>query len=71
MDTKLTLNIDEEVIAKGKIYAKQQKKSLSSLIEQYLKSLYSNNIFDSDSDFEIGQITSELYNWKNKWNLFF
>lgn len=66
MDTKLTLNIDEEVIAKGKIYAKQQKKSLSSLIEQYLKSLYSNNIFDSDSDFEIGQITSELYNWKNK-----
>jgi len=36
MDTKLTLNIDKEIIEKAKKYAKSKKISLSKLIESYL-----------------------------------
>jgi len=39
MHTKLTLNIEKSTIDKAKLYAKQQKLSLSKLIEAYLKSL--------------------------------
>lgn len=39
MTTKLTLTIDPQVIEKAKIIAHSKKKSLSSLIENYLKSL--------------------------------
>lgn len=39
MDTKLTLRLDEEVIAKAKEYAKEKKTSLSDLIENYLQKL--------------------------------
>ena len=39
MDTKLTLNLDEEVIEKAKSYAKNNQVSLSKLIENYLNSL--------------------------------
>lgn len=36
MNTKLTLNIDKEVIKKAKIYAKNNHVSLSELVENYL-----------------------------------
>ncbi len=39
MNTKLTLTIDKEVIEKAKAYAKAQQRSLSNLIEEYLKGL--------------------------------
>ena len=39
MDTKLTLKLDEFVIAEAKKYASEHKRSLSRLIESYLKSL--------------------------------
>jgi hypothetical protein len=39
MQTKLTLRIDEELIEVGKILAKQQGKSLSRLIADYLATL--------------------------------
>lgn len=39
MDTKLTLKLDEEVIAKAKDYAKSKKTSLSALIENYLQKI--------------------------------
>jgi len=39
MDTKLTLNLDEEVIEEAKSYAKNNQVSLSKLIENYLNSL--------------------------------
>ncbi len=35
METKLTLSLDQEVIAKAKTYAKLQKTSLSRLVENY------------------------------------
>ena len=37
MDTKLTLNIEETVIKKAKKYAKKTGRSLSDIIENYLK----------------------------------
>jgi hypothetical protein len=39
MNTKLTLNLDSEIIYEAKTYAKSHKVSLSKLIEIYLNSL--------------------------------
>jgi dsDNA-specific endonuclease/ATPase MutS2 len=37
MDTKLTLKLEENIIAKAKNYAKERRTSLSKLIENYLQ----------------------------------
>ena len=37
MSKKLTLSIDETTIEKAKRYAKKRKKSLSKLVQEYLK----------------------------------
>ena len=39
MTTKLTLSIDKEVIVQSKRYAASQNKSLSELIESYLRTI--------------------------------
>ena len=39
MATKLTLSIDENIVAEAKEYAKESGKSLSKIIEGYLKGL--------------------------------
>ncbi len=39
MNTKLTLTIEQEVIERAKQYAKGENRSLSNIIENYLKSL--------------------------------
>jgi hypothetical protein len=39
MNKKITLHLDESVIASAKIYAAQNNISLSKLVEDYLKSL--------------------------------
>ena len=39
MNTKLTLNLNKEVLKQAKNYAKENKLSLSKLIENYLDSL--------------------------------
>lgn len=39
MNTKLTLTIDDVIIERAKIYAKKKGRSLSDLIENYLKSV--------------------------------
>ena len=41
MSTKLTLTIDEKVISSAKKYAQKKGKSLSNLVENYLKSISS------------------------------
>ena len=41
MNTKLTLNLDAEIIQEAKTYAKSHQVSLSKLIENYLNSLIS------------------------------
>ena len=39
MNTKLTLTIEQEVIKRAKEYAKEKNRSLSDIIENYLKIL--------------------------------
>lgn len=39
MNTKLTLTIDQSVIERAKKYARKKERSLSDLIENYLKAL--------------------------------
>lgn len=41
MTTKLTLTIEEKVISSAKKYARKEGKSLSNLVENYLKSISS------------------------------
>lgn len=47
MDTKLTLKLDKFVIEQAKRYAMSNKRSLSKIIESYLRSLINR---DKDSD---------------------
>jgi hypothetical protein len=42
MNTKLTLNVDHEVIQRAKIFAKSRGRSLSDLVESYLKMISEN-----------------------------
>jgi len=39
MNTKLTLTIEQEIIERAKNYAKEKNRSLSNIIENYLKIL--------------------------------
>ncbi len=39
MNTKLTLTIEQEIIKRAKNYAKEKNRSLSDIIENYLKML--------------------------------
>ena len=39
MNTKLTLTIEQEIIKRAKDYAKEKNRSLSDIIENYLKIL--------------------------------
>lgn len=39
MNTKLTLTIDKETIGKAKYYASQKGRSLSDIVESYLKAI--------------------------------
>ena len=39
MKTKLTLNIEENIVDKVKILSKKQRQSISSIVENYLKSI--------------------------------
>ncbi len=39
MLAKLTLTIDDEVISRAKIYAQRQQRSVSKIVEEYLKNI--------------------------------
>ena len=39
MNTKLTLTIEQDIIERAKNYAKEKNRSLSDIIENYLKTL--------------------------------
>jgi hypothetical protein len=56
-NTKLTLSIDKDIIEKAKIYARNRKRSLSNLIEDYLKSL---TVDEQKDDFEYTPIVQSL-----------
>ena len=56
MDTKLTLNVDKNVIEQAKEYAKSHRISLSRLVESYLASL----IEKKDRETEITPLVKSL-----------
>lgn len=60
MDTKLTLKLDKLVIDKAKEYATTHKRSLSRIIEAYLKSLTSQNKTNIGDDFEISPFVKSM-----------
>lgn len=60
MDTKLTLKLDKNVIDKAKEYASSQKRSLSRMIESYLKTLINTDDSKKDDDLEISPFVKSL-----------
>jgi len=60
MDTKLTLKLDKYVIDRAKEYASSQKRSLSGMIESYLKTLISKDKTQSGSDIDISPFVKSL-----------
>lgn len=58
MNTKLTLSIEQQVIEVSKIYAKSQGRSLSNIVEEYLKSLVSSQ--SKDKNKELSTLIKEL-----------
>ena len=59
MQTKLTLSIDKTIIHKAKLYANRREKSLSQIVEDYLKSISTNEVSKSPTD-NIPPITKSL-----------
>ena len=57
MNTKLTLTIEQSVIEKAKKYAKDKERSLSDLIENYLKALTNNQ---PQQDIEMTPVVKSL-----------
>ena len=60
MDAKLTLKLDKYVIDRAKEYAQSQNRSLSRMIESYLKSLIEKEKPQSDDDIEISPFVKSL-----------
>jgi len=60
MDTKLTLKLDSIVIEKAKQFATAQNRSLSRLIESYLKSLVDTEISDAKTNIEISPFVKSM-----------
>ncbi len=57
MNTKLTLTIEQSVIEKAKKYAKDKERSLSDLIENYLKAITKDT---AQNDIELTPIVKSL-----------
>lgn len=60
MDTKLTLKLDKYVIDRAKEYASTHERSLSKMIEAYLKSLIEKEKNQGDSDIVISPFVKSL-----------
>lgn len=60
MDAKLTLKLNKKVIDKAKEYASSHKKSLSRMIESYLKSLIDKDSREQDDSFEISPFVKSM-----------
>jgi len=60
MDTKLTLKLDKNVIEQAKKYASSHKRSLSRLIESYLKSLVNQEELSYTEDIQISPFVKSM-----------
>lgn len=59
MSTKLTLTVDKHIIEEAKKYAKLNGRSLSNIIEEYLKSLIEHR--KEKDEFEISPFVASLW----------
>ena len=60
MIAKLTLTIDKQVVDKAKTYAKKKNRSVSKLVEEYLKTISSNDIASSPTQTTKADITEKI-----------
>lgn len=60
MNTKLTLKLDKNVIEKAKIYAAQNKHSLSFMIENYLKAVTSSEKMQDNEEVKISEFVKSI-----------
>lgn len=60
MDAKLTLKLDKLVIEKAKEYASSNQRSLSRMIESYLKSLIEKEFSKVENDIEISPFVKSM-----------
>jgi hypothetical protein len=60
MDAKLTIKLDKYVIDKAKNYASSHNKSLSRLIESYLKSLVIQDNSSNDEEIKISPFVKSI-----------
>lgn len=60
MDTKLTLKLDKFVIEQAKEYASSQNRSLSRIIESYLKSLINRENLTDVNDIKISPFVKSI-----------
>lgn len=60
MDTKLTIKLDKYVIERAKEYASSHRRSLSRLIESYLKSLVIQNSSNENDEIQISPFVKSL-----------
>ena len=60
MQTKLTLSIDKTIINRAKIYARDRNKSLSHIIEDYLKTISNMDNPSDISSYSTPPITKSL-----------
>lgn len=60
MDTKLTLKLNKNVIEKAKKYAETHKRSLSRIIESYLKSLSIQDDSKNKDEIEISAFVKSM-----------
>lgn len=60
MDAKLTLRLDKFVIDRAKDYASSHNRSLSRMIESYLKSLIDKEQNQPDNDIEISPFVKSM-----------
>ncbi len=60
MDTKLTLKLDKFVIDRAKKYASSHNRSLSRMIESYLKSIIDKDPPETDDEIEISPFVKSM-----------
>jgi len=68
MDEKLTIKLDADVIKRAKRYARQQKRSLSKMVENYFRGVTASQSFDNVPETPIVKELKGLFRTRKKIN---
>ena len=60
MLTKLTLTIDQDVVIKTKNYAQKKHRSVSKLVEDYLKTVSDADSNKSENNMDVAPLTNSI-----------